>query len=73
MITPNLCRAARALLEWKQDDLSEASAIGLNTIRRFEGGKSNPNKSTLKLLTDTFEKAGIEFINGDGPGVRLKK
>jgi hypothetical protein len=27
----------------------------------------------LRLLLDAFEDAGIEFTNGDAPGVRLHK
>ena len=75
MITPTLSRAARVLLGWQQGDLAEHSSVGINTIRRFEGGKSSPHRSTLKLLTETFEKAGIEFLgtDGGGPGVRLRK
>ena len=75
MITPTLSRAARVLLGWKQDDLADRSSVGINTIRLFEGGKSSPHRSTLKLLTETFEKAGIEFLgeDGNGPGVRLRK
>lgn len=74
MITPQLSRAARALLEWKQDDLADHSRVSLSTIRRFEGGSASANESTLKLLTETFEKAGIAFIpeNGGGVGVRLR-
>ena len=74
MITPTLSRAARVLLGWNQDDLAEHSSVGINTIRMFEGSKSKPHKSTVRLLTETFEKAGIEFIeeNGGGPGVRLR-
>lgn len=74
MITPRLSRAARALLGWNQGDLADHSGIAISTIRRFEGGNESAFDSTLKLLTETFEKAGIEFIpgNGGGPGVRLR-
>ena len=79
MITPAQCRAARSLLDWKQEDLAERSALGIVTIRQFEGRKTTPRRSTLKLLQDTFEEAGIVFIAAgegtepaDGPGVRLR-
>lgn len=78
MITPNLCRAARVLLGWKQVDLAERSDVGINTIRVFEAGKSKPRKGTLRLLELAFEEAGVEFIAEDGaspsggPGLRLK-
>ena len=75
MITPTLCRAARVLLGWKQDDLAKHSEVGVAAIRRFEGGKTTPHRTTLKALQTTFEKAGIEFLGADGggPGVRLRK
>ena len=74
-ITPEQCRAARALLEWKQTDLAKASAVGINTIRVFETKKSAPTAGTLKLLRMAFEEAGIIFIpeNVEGPGLRLRK
>lgn len=75
MITPAQCRAARALIDWSQQQLAEAAKIGNATIRNFEGGKSEPQSSTLDVLRRALEKEGIEFIaeNGGGAGVRLKK
>ena len=74
MITPAQCRAARALLDWTQSDLAEATGLSAVTIRTFEkGGEMRDSNRTLLELS--FEKAGIVFIweNGDGPGVRLRK
>jgi transcriptional regulator with XRE-family HTH domain len=61
------------LLDWSQPDLAEAAGVGLVTIQNFEGGKSEPYAGTLRLLLDAFAAAGIEFTNGDAPGVRLHK
>ena len=73
MITPTLCRAARVLLGWKQDDLAERSDVGLSAIRQFEGGKTtSPHRTTLKALQTTFEDAGIEFLTRDGKPVGLQ-
>ncbi len=73
-MTPAQCRAARALLDWSQQQLAEAAKIGNATIRNFEGGKSVPQSATLEVLLRTFEAAGVEFIppDGSGAGVRLK-
>ena len=73
MITPTLCRAARVLLGWKQDDLAKHSEVGVAAIRRFEGGKTTPHRTTLKALQTAVEDAGIEFVieNGKGVGVKL--
>ncbi len=70
MITPAQCRAARALLDWSQQQLADASKIGNATIRNFEGGKTEPQHATLDVLQRCFEAAGIEFINGTGVKLR---
>jgi transcriptional regulator with XRE-family HTH domain len=72
MMTPAQCRAARALLEWSQQQLADAAKIGNATIRNFEGGKSTPQNATLDVLQRALESAGVEFTNGDEPGVKLK-
>jgi transcriptional regulator with XRE-family HTH domain len=75
MMTPAQCRAARALLDWSQQQLAEAARIGNATIRNFESGRSSPQNATLDVLRRAFEGAGVIFIeeNGQGPGVRLRK
>ena len=72
MITSAQCRAARALLDWKQVELAEHSDVGITAIRTFERNKTSPHRITLKALKETFEKAGIEFIDDGGLGVKLK-
>jgi hypothetical protein len=73
-ITSELIRAARALLRWEQRDLSQASGVSLPTIKRLEvaPGILSAHSSTVTELRRALEAAGIEFTNGDGPGVRLK-
>lgn len=74
MLTPEQCRAARALLDWTQDQLGEHSSLSAVSIRSFEKGREM-RESNRKLLRMTLEAAGVEFIdsNGGGPGVRLRK
>jgi transcriptional regulator with XRE-family HTH domain len=69
-ITNRQCRMARAALGWSTRELAKYSHVGATTISRFESGKP-ANPSTLTLLRQTFEAAGIEFTNGEAPGVRL--
>ncbi len=73
-ITPALCRAARGLLGWNQDDLAKAAKVGLNTLRNFEAGKSAPMTNNLLAIEAALEGAGILFIpeNGGGAGLRMK-
>jgi transcriptional regulator with XRE-family HTH domain len=73
MITAAQCRAARALLDWSQQRLAEASKVGNATIRNFESGRSKPVNSTLAVLRHTLEAAGIEFLDENGNGVKLAK
>lgn len=69
MLTSKLIKAARSLLEWRQEDLAKKSGISLPAINKFERGLSSPRQFTLDILQKTFEGEGVEFI--DGPGVRL--
>ncbi|MFT5703950.1 MAG: transcriptional regulator with XRE-family HTH domain [Rickettsiales bacterium] len=64
-ITPKQCKAARDMLGWTQENLSEKSEIGESTIADFERGFRTPFARTLRDIKNTFEKAGIEFINED--------
>jgi transcriptional regulator with XRE-family HTH domain len=69
-------RAARALLNWRQDDLAKAAKIGLATIQRMEQreGPVMGNISTLMRIQEALETAGVCFLSpdgGGGPGVRM--
>jgi transcriptional regulator with XRE-family HTH domain len=74
VLTPGQCRAARALLDWTQADLSAATGISAVSLRAFERGGPMRDSNAQRLRV-AFEKAGVEFIpeNGGGPGVRLKQ
>ncbi len=69
---PAQCRAARALLDWSQDQLAAESHVGTKTVVDFERGKRTPYPRTLEDIRRALERAGIEFIDGNAPGVRLK-
>lgn len=76
-LTPHLCRAARAFLDWQQQQLSDASGIPRPTITAFEAKRDAAAKmSTMnnKAAVEAFEKAGLEFIpeNGGGEGIRFR-
>src|SRR5262245_17967414 len=71
-------RAARAVLGWRQGDLSKASGVGTATIQRIEKSHSSITGyvSTLVRIQAAFEQAGIQFIEGDemgGFGLRMAK
>jgi transcriptional regulator with XRE-family HTH domain len=73
MLIAEQCRAARALLKWKQEDLAGKADLALSTIRDFESEKRTPHASNLAAIERAFMDAGIEFMNGDAPGVRRRK
>jgi transcriptional regulator with XRE-family HTH domain len=68
-------RAARALLGWDQPRLSKAAKVAIGTIRRMESfeGAIQSHTGTLLRVQIALEKGGIEFLNDDRPGVRLKE
>jgi transcriptional regulator with XRE-family HTH domain len=68
-------RAARALLAWSQEKLAEASGVSAPTIKRLEPGEGSlPTRvETMEKLRRALEAAGVEFTNGDVPGVKLRK
>ena len=69
-ISPSQCRAARGLLNWTQGVLANKVGVGVKTIRDFESGKRQPHPLTLAAITQSFEQAGIEFL--DNNGLRFK-
>lgn len=73
-LTAGQCRAARALIEWSQAQLSQSAAIDINTIVDFERRFRAPDETTRRRLRATLEAAGVIFIseNGGGAGARLK-
>jgi len=75
MITSGQIRAARALLKWSAEVLSNKSGVGIATIKRYDvsEGVPNANVRTLTAIKNTLEEAGIEFIGepDKNPGVRL--
>lgn len=68
-------RAARGLLGWSREQLSEASGVPMRTLDRFEGGQTTPRAAALTAIRTALEAAGVIFVaeNGEGPGVRLRK
>ena len=77
MLTSGQIKMARAALGWSIDVLAEKTSISSRTIKRIEATSGIPNATpaNLKLIKQTLEQAGIEFIGSvdDGPGVRLWK
>jgi hypothetical protein len=72
MVTSAQLRAARALLDWTVRELAEQADVHRNTITRAETDATAHGHAIAQVVL-TLEAAGVEFTNGDQPGVRLKK
>ena len=72
VITPKHIRSARIWLDWDQPDLARESGLSPSTIGDIERGVSDTRIGTLTKVKEALERAGIEFIEGDAPGVRLR-
>lgn len=78
MLTGAQCSAARALLRWKQSDLSAAitaagGKLSVTAITAFERGGSIRD-SNASMIVAALTRAGVLLIpeNGGGAGVRLR-
>lgn len=74
-MTPEQCRAARAWLDWSQDELARAASVGLSTVRDFEKGRRAPIANNLSAMRAALEAQGAHFV-GDGVatlGVEFRK
>jgi transcriptional regulator with XRE-family HTH domain len=74
-LTPEMCRAARALLNWKASQLASAAGLGRATVERFEAG-GTVRLSSAEAMLEALQDAGLEFIPAGGksleggPGLR---
>jgi transcriptional regulator with XRE-family HTH domain len=61
---------ARVGLGWTADDLAAAAGLSRNTVLTVEA-EGDTRASTLEAIEDALTKAGVEFLGGDAPGLRL--
>jgi len=68
-------KAARSLVGWSQKDMAARSGVSVPTIKRLEAweGPIGGRPDTGEKIVAALEAAGVEFTNGDQPGVRLTK
>jgi transcriptional regulator with XRE-family HTH domain len=62
------CKAARALLDWSQEDLSQKAEVAKATIGDFERGARNLRIETMQKVVTVLENEGIRF---EGEGGRI--
>lgn len=64
-------RMARAAVAWGVRDLAAQAKVSPDTVARLERGEALAPR-TLAAIRTALEAAGVEFTNGDAPGVRLR-
>ena len=71
-LNPIHVRAGRACIGWRSKDLAEAASLGGPLVRKFErtglGGLS-----AKQAMIDALEANGVELLNGNRHGARLKQ
>lgn len=75
MLTAEQVRAARAMLRMEQSELAAAAGVSVETVKRIEG-QDGPlltgRAATIDAIEKALIKAGVDFTNGDAPGVKLR-
>jgi transcriptional regulator with XRE-family HTH domain len=61
-------KAARALLDWSQDDLAMNSGVSVPTVKKLEAadGEIGGRAETGEALVAALQEAGVEFIPENG-------
>jgi transcriptional regulator with XRE-family HTH domain len=72
MLSAEQVRGGRAMLRMTVAQLASKAGVAPNTVVRLENG-DGVNMRTMKAIQAALEAAGVEFTNGDAPGVRLRK
>lgn len=72
---PEQCRAARALLNWSQEQLAALAGVSRSTIKDFECHRHALHRATEALLVQALEQGGVRLLAAghEGPGVRLAR
>jgi transcriptional regulator with XRE-family HTH domain len=73
-MSPEQCRAARAWLNWTQQELARRAGVGLSTVRDFEKGERTPIPNNLAAIQRAVEGAGIGLVfraDGEAAGIEV--
>jgi hypothetical protein len=54
-------------------DLASAAVVTVTIITDFETGVGRTRPTDVAAIRAALEKAGVEFIDGDRPGVRFSR
>ena len=56
-----------------QATLAIRASVSRSVIVTFENGRTKPNRNNLAAIRRALEEAGVEFLDGPRPGVRLRE
>ena len=62
-MTPEACRAARALLNWSMRDLAAKSGLSLGSVTRLEDADTQPRRSTAEKARAAFLAHGVQIVD----------
>jgi len=78
IVTPALIKAARALLDWDQIELSKKAGVSRKTVSLIQAAEEAPTDprrvAVLQAIRAALQQEGIEFFfasHVSGEGVRL--
>ena len=63
-------KIARMALSWRVGDAAKAAQVARGTLLRFEAGEALMPR-TVNAIQRAYEDAGIEFLFGPAPGLRV--
>ncbi len=66
MIDDKQIRAARALLQWRLEDLAKLTGLSYQALYNIESGATLARPKNLAAIQQAFEQAGIEFLPDSG-------
>jgi hypothetical protein len=61
------------MINWKKPEFAEAAGLGLFTLVDLERSRGIVSAAAVQAIRRALDSAGVEFSNGDKPGVRLSK
>lgn len=70
---PRPVPSGACLIAVSQSDLARAAAVPVALVKGFEMGILTLRPPDLDAIQQALERAGIQFIEGDRPGLRLRK
>jgi hypothetical protein len=73
IVTPVQCREGRTLIRLSQAEFARVAGVPRGALSDFEFSSLKPKPFHLAAIRAALEVAGVEFTNGEGPGVRMRK